>query len=70
MMPPAAARHMIWRMGVQIGAPSAMPLSRSWRDCSRSTSSVVRVTTGAASSASAMAPAIPENPPSGRTANW
>ena len=38
-------------MVIQIGVPRAMPLSRSWRDCSFSTSSVVRVMTGVATAA-------------------
>ena len=57
---------MIERMVVQSGAPSATPDSRSALDCSRSTSSVVRVTTGAAIRARASAPAKPEKPLRGR----
>ena len=47
---------------VQSGAPSATPASRRGVGCSCSTSSVVRVITGTASSASATAPAKPEKP--------
>ena len=51
----AASFHRIERITFQNSVPSATPDSRSWRDCSLSTSSVVRVTTGMAIRANARA---------------
>ena len=65
---PARADFQITAMTVRhIGAPRATLASRRATCCRRSTSSVVRVITGAAISPRATAPARPEKPFRGAT---
>ena len=66
-MPVWAERHSTLWMVEARGEPSATPASRRAGGCSLSTSSVVRVTTGAASKARATEPAKPEKPWNGLT---
>ncbi len=69
-MPVWAERHRMRRMVEASGEPRATPASRRAGGCSLSTSSVVRVTTGAASRARATEPAKPEKPWNGATSSW